>query len=249
MRASVCVLLLVLTSRVCAQSVPPPQSLVPVDPSHLPMSKPGSSVSVGELLIPDKARKELRRAQSALQSGDARSSARHLEKALQIYPNYLEGHNGLGARYIELHEYEKAAAEFQKAIDIDSRVMAPINNLSVALFQLQRYPDAEAAARRAHDLDPQNSTARYMLGAILVTEDRNPEEAMELLRPTKSEYPDAYLLLAKILERRGNLEEAKKELRDYLELPGAEKRQNAERWLARLGQESARTSKTQPKVH
>ena len=97
-----------------------------------------------ELLIPEKARKELRRSQNALQSGDARSSAQHLERALQIYPNYLEGHNRLGSCYIELREYEKAAGEFQKAIDIDPRVMAPINNLSVALFLLQRYPEAEA---------------------------------------------------------------------------------------------------------
>src|SRR5262249_31575951 len=149
---------------------------------------------------------------------------------------------------IELHEYEKAAEEFQKAIEIDSRVMAPVNNLSVALFLLQRYPDAEAAARRAHDLDLRNPTARYMLGAILVTENRNPEEAMEMLRSTKSEFPDAYLLLAKILIRRGNVEEAKTELQNYLLLPDPEKRQNVERWLRRLVHESAKASKTEPKA-
>jgi len=246
MRAIVCVLLLVLTSSVCAQTEPPAPSFVPVDPSHLP--KAGDRVSTRELLIPQKALKELQRAQSALQSGDSLSSARHLERALQIYPNYLEGHNGLGVRYIELHEYEKAAAEFQKAIDLDPRVMPPVNNLSVALFLLQRYSEAEAAARRAHDLDLHDPTARYMLGAILATEDRNPGEAMEMLRPIRSEFPDARLLLAKILIRRGNVEEAKKELRDYLLLPDAEKRQNVERWLARLAQKPAENSTTQPKT-
>ena len=245
MRASVCVLLLVLTSRVCAQTEPP-KSLVPVDPSRLP--KAGDTISTHELLIPQKALKEIQRSQNALQSGDTRSSAQHLEKALQIYPNYLEGHNGLGARYIELREYEKAAAEFQKAIDIDPRVMPPVNNLSVALFLLQRYPEAEAAARRAHDLDLHNPTARYMLGAILAAENRNPEEAMEMLRQTRSEFPDARLLLAKILVRRGNVEEAKRELRDYLLLPDVEKRQNVERWLARLAQKSTENSATQPKT-
>jgi tetratricopeptide (TPR) repeat protein len=246
MRASVCVLLLVLTSSVCAQTQPPPPSFVPVDPSRLP--KAGDRISTHELLIPQKALKELQRAQSALESGDSLSSARHLERALQIYPNYLEGHNGLGARYIELHEYEKAAAEFQKAIDLDPRVMPPVSNLSVALFLLQRYADAEAAARRAHDLDLHNPTACYMLGAILATENRNPEEAMEMLRQTKSEFPDSRLLLAKILVGRGNVEEAKKELRAYLLLPDAEKRQNVERWLTRLRQKSAEDSTTQPKM-
>ncbi len=179
MRTTVWPLLLVLTPTLCAQTEPPPRPFVPmvaVDPSHLP--KPGETVSTRALLIPPKAMKELQRSQSAFLSGDILSSARHLERALQIYPHYLEAHNNLGSRYIELHEYEKAAAEFQKAIDLDSRAMQPFNNLSVALFLLQHYPDAEIAARRALDLDPHNSTAQYMLGCVLATEKRNPSEAM-----------------------------------------------------------------------
>lgn len=234
MRANVCVLLLILASRLSAQTGKTPDSLVPTEQSRLPMV--AGTISKRDLLIPARAAKELQRSQNALQSGDTRSSAQHLEKALQIYPDYLEGHNSLGARYVELHEYEKAAAEFQKAIDIDPRVMQPVNNLSVAFFLQQRYRDAEGAARRARDLDPHDPTARYMLGAILATEGRNAEEAMEMLRETKQQFPDSRLLLAKILIRLGAVEEAEKELRDYLAAPGAEKRQSVERWLARLMQ-------------
>jgi tetratricopeptide (TPR) repeat protein len=154
----------------------------------------------------------------------------------------LEVHNNLGSRYIELHEYEKATAQFQKAIDIDPRVMQPFNNLSVAFFLLQRYPEAEAAVRRARDLDPHNATSRYMLGCILATENRNALEAIEMLRQTKLEFPDSRLLLAEILLRRGAVNEAENELRDYLAAPGAEKKQNVERWLARLTQKSAATN-------
>jgi len=208
--------------------------MVAIDPSHLP--KPGETVSTRALLIPSKAMKELQRSQSAFLSGDIRSSARRLERALQIYPHYLEAHNNLGSRYIELHDYEKAAAEFHKAIDLDPRIMQPFNNLSVALFLLQRYPDAEAAARRALDLDPHNSTAQYMLGCILATEKRNPSEAMELLHRTEVEFPDARLLLAQILLGQGVVNEAKNELNSYLKVPGVEKKQKVECWLARLEQ-------------
>jgi tetratricopeptide (TPR) repeat protein len=148
-------------------------------------------------------------------------------------------HNNLGSCYIELHEYERAAAEFQKAIDIDPHVAQPFNNLSVAYFLLRRYPEAEAAARRSLDLDPRNPTSRYMLGCILAAEKRNPLEAMEMLRQTKGEFPDSRLLLAEILLRRGDIDEAENELRDYLTVPGAEKKQNVERWLARLTRTSA----------
>ena len=239
MRPSVWALLLVLTSRVCAQTEPPPHPFVPIDQSRLPRLE--ESVSTRELLIPPKAAKELRRSQTALRTGDIRSSAQHLERALQIYPHYLEAHNNLGSRYIELHEYEKAAAEFQKAIDLDPRIVQPFNNLSVALFLRQRYRDAEAAARRALDLDPHNSTAQYMLGCVLATEKRNPSEAIELLRQTEVEFPDARLLLAQILLRQGVVNEAKNELHSYLKVPGVEKKQKVECWLARLEQTSATT--------
>jgi tetratricopeptide (TPR) repeat protein len=249
MRAIVWPLLLVLTPTLYAQTEPPPGPFVPVvavDPSHLP--KPGDTVSTRELLIPPKATKELQRSRTALHAGDIRSSAQHLEKALQIYPHYLEAHNTLGSRYIELHEYEKAAAEFQKAIDLDSRITQPFNNLSVALFLLERYPDAEAAARRALDLDPHNSTAQYMLGCVLATEKRNPSEAIELLHRTEVEFPDARLLLAQILVRQGVLNEAKNELHSYLKVPGVEKKQKVECWLARLEQTLATSACAQASV-
>ena len=243
MRAAVWPLLLMLTASLCGQTEPPPRPFVPmvaVDPSRL--TKPGETVSTRELLVPPKAMKELQRSQTALHSGDIRSSAQHLEKALRIYPSYLEAHNNLGSRYIELHEYEKAVVEFQKAIDLDPRVMQPFNNLSVAFFLLQRYPDAETAARRARDLDPHNSTAQYMLGCVLATEKRNPSEAMEMLRQTEVEFPDARLLLAQILLRQGAVNQAKDELRNYLKVPGAEKEQKVQCWLARLEQISATTA-------
>ena len=242
MKTTVWPLLLVLTPTLWAQNEPPPRPFVPtvaVDPSRSP--KPAETVSARELLIPSKAMKELQRSQSAFLSGDVRASAKHLERALQTYPHYLEAHNALGSRYFDLHEYENAATEFQKAIDLDPHVAQPFNNLSVALFLLQRYPEAEIAARHALDLDPHNSTTQYMLGCILATEKRNPSQAMELLRRTEVEFPDARLLLAQILLRQGAVSEGKNELREYLKVPGAEKKQKVECWLARLEQTSGAT--------
>ena len=245
-------LLLAVTRTLCAQTEPPPRPFVPmvadpfdsgrfaVDPTHPP--KPGETVSTRELLIPPRAMKELEHSQSAFLSGDVRASAKHLERALRIYPDYLAAHNTLGSRYVELREYEKAAAEFQKAIGLDPRVAQPFNNLSVALFLLARYPDAEIASRRALDLDPHNSTAQYMLGCILATEKRNPSEAAELLRRTEVEFPDARLLRAQVLLRQGAANEARNELHEYLKIPGVEKKQKVECWLARLEQTSATTA-------
>jgi hypothetical protein len=59
---------------------------------------------------------------------------------------------------------------------------------------------------------------------------------MELLHRTEVEFPDARLLLAQILLRQGGVNEAKNELRSYLKVPGVEKKQKVECWLARLEQ-------------
>lgn len=250
MRGRVWPLLLFFTSTLSAQTEPAPSALVPpvaVAPSR--PAKPGDIVSTRELLLPPKALKELQHSQTAFLSGDVRASAQHLEKALRIYPGYLEAHNSLGSRYFTLGEYQKAAAEFQKAIDIDPRVAEPFNNLSVALFLLQRYPDAEIASRHALALDPHNSTARYMLGCILATEKLSPLEAMEMLRQTKEAFPDARLLLAQVLVRQGAVDEAKNELREYLKLPGVEKKQRVECWLARLEQTPPPAGRAQASPH
>jgi predicted Zn-dependent protease len=122
-------------------------------------------------------------------------------------------------------------------------------HLSAALFLLRRYPAAEVAARRALDLDPQNSTARYMLGCVLATEKRSPSAAIEMLRQTEAEFPDARLLLAQVLLRQGAATEAKTELRNYLKLPGVEKKQKVECWLARLDQRLVTSGCAQRNTH
>ena len=236
MRPRVLALQLILTSSLCAQSGPLPHPLVSNHQSLLP--RLGQTVPARELLIAPKAVKELQLSESALRSSDIPASARHLERALAIYPDYLEAHNSLGARYIALHEYQKASLEFQKAIAIDPRVVEPIHNLSVAFFLLQRYPDAEAAARRALDLHPHLPNSRDMLGCSLAAEKPDSVEAMELFRETKEEFPVARLLLAEILLRRGAIDAAQNELRDYLTVPGVENKQKVECWLARLTETS-----------
>src|SRR5436309_512368 len=79
MKATVWPLFLLLTSALHAQTEPPPRPFIPVDPSSTP--RPAESISLGNLMVPPKAVKELQRSQAALQSGDLRSSAQHLEKA------------------------------------------------------------------------------------------------------------------------------------------------------------------------
>src|SRR5256714_532428 len=120
-------------------------------------------ISVGELLIPPRAAKEVQRSEKAFQYGNVRQSAHHLEKAVEIYPDYVYAHNLLGTRYMSLGDYKQAVAEFQKAAAIDPNLAPTYLSLCVASFFLGTYPEAEAAGRRALELDPENTATRYVL--------------------------------------------------------------------------------------
>lgn len=207
------------------------------------MPLPAKPVSVNELLIPPKAAKEMERSQKAFQSGDVRTSAEHLEKAVQIYPNFLLAHNLLGTRYVRLGEYEKALSEYQKAERLDPQLAQTHENLTVALLFLNRFPEAESAARRALELDPDLVSARYSLARALLGERHVTQEAIDQLRQSESQFPNASLILAQIHFRQNDTAGTITELHRYLQAPpDADNKRKAECWLAQLTHATAEPS-------
>lgn len=212
-------------------------------PNHPPPQtrmSPLAEVSLHQLLIPAKALKEFQRSEKSLQSGDLRSASEHLEKAIRTYPNFLEARNNLGAVYIDLKQYDKALAELQQAAVLDPSYAEPYNNLGLALFLLRRLPEAELAARHALELNPRASSTLYNLGRILAVRNENTLEAVAALRQAAPDYPDARLALALVFSKRGAVDQATVELREYLKDPDPDKKQRVEVWLAQLTEEQTK---------
>ena len=205
------------------------------------MTPPGTMISVHDLTVPSKAAKELDRSMKSFKAGDFRSTAEHLQKALQIAPGFVQAHNNLGATYIRLHEYESAIVQLQEAVELAPNLREPYYNLGIALLLLGRLPEAEIAARRALDIGPQDSSARFTLGRILATEDKNTPEAMHLLYESAPDIPEARLSLAHVLHGRGSLEQAIAELQTYLRIPNAANKEQVGAWVAIWTKELAET--------
>ena len=134
MRRSICLILLAYSPCLFAQRIthqpahPSMSSLESVWNGSAPFygtsSAPaeiGSSVSVAQLQLPSRAIKELQRAQKSFEDGSLQGSVDHLEKALAICPNFAEGHNLLGVRYVQLRQFENALSEFRSATTLNSR--------------------------------------------------------------------------------------------------------------------------------
>jgi tetratricopeptide (TPR) repeat protein len=197
-------------------------------------------VPVSQLRIPSKAVKEFERSEKAFQSGDLRTSTEHLQKALQIYPDFIQAHNALGLRFIQFGEYQKALAEHEAALALDPRLAQTHQDISLALLLLNRSQEAEAEARQALDLDPQAPASSYVLGRALVAQRRVNPEAIEMLRRSENAFPNASLVLAQIYFTKGQTEQVLAELRHYLRAPtDPDNKQKAECWLAQLSQQAA----------
>ena len=221
-------------------------------PSLVPPTPPPSGiVSAQELGVPSKAAKEYDRSIKASQSGDYRSAVSHLEKAIHIAPDFAQAHNNLGVVYIHLQQYENAAVELQKTIDLNPHLETPYHNLGMVMMVLGRLPEAEAAARQAFDLAPQQSASRYTLGRILALQGRNTPEAVSLLTKAAVDTPEANLVLAHVLQNRGEFVQAAVALRSYLQNTRVSQQDSARRarveaWLAKLTNMAAAISPAKP---
>lgn len=198
----------------------------------------GEVVPVSQLHIPSKAMKEFDRSEKAFRSGDARTSAEHLQNALQIYPDFLEAHNALGLRFIQLREYQKALIEHQAALSLDPSNARTHQDIAFVFLLLDRIKEAEDEAREALNLDSRLAASRYVLGRAIVAQGRFTSEGMEMLRQSEAAFPDASLVLAQIHFSFHQTDQVIADLRHYLRAPtDQDNKQKAECWVAQLSQQ------------
>jgi len=226
-----------LTSLDATDPFAPIRSRLESNPAPSP-SHAANPVPVSQIRIPSKALKEFERYQKAFHSGDLSTSVGHLQKALQIFPDFIQAHIALGLRFIQLGEYQKALTEHETALALDPRSAQTHQSLSFTLLLLNRNQEAEAEARQSLDLDSQLVASHYILGRALIAQGHVTPEAIEMLRKSESAFPDASLVLALIHFRAGQTDQTIAELRNYLRAPvDADNKQKAECWVAQLSQQ------------
>jgi len=91
------------------------------------------------------------------------------QRAVQIYPNYAEAHNNLGALLLESGRTTEAVVEYQAAVRLDPDYPDAHSNLGSALSRIPgRLPEATAELETAVRLDPENARRRAALGNVLL---------------------------------------------------------------------------------
>lgn len=193
---------------------------------------PGT-VSVQELKhnIPGKALKEMKKADEARTKKDIDKAILHLQRAVAFDPDYVAARNNLAALYLTRGEAKPALEQLEPAIKMDPHAPLPFSNLAVAYLMMRQFDAAERAARQTLDLARTSARAEMILGLTLVLQDKLTPEAETALERARPSYPQAHLLLGRVLAATGKLEEAEAEIKTYQATGEQTGQELAREWL------------------
>jgi tetratricopeptide (TPR) repeat protein len=95
--------------------------------------------------------------------GKTVEAIQHLERALQICPDYPEALNNLGVHFYCEHDYTKSIQYLQKATEVDPDFYAAWVNLGSSLLATGKFDQALEMNKRAYALRPEDAAVNSQL--------------------------------------------------------------------------------------
>ena len=188
----------------------------------------GHTISATGLNAPKDARKAYDKGREALQKGKLDEAAKQLDRAVEVYPQYAQAWYERGRVHEARNDNDSARKAYAEALKADAKLVSPYERLATMDIQAGQWQDAADTSERLIHLNPYDYPQAYLINAIAnLNLDRleNAEKsAQELLRAdTDHRFPKGEHVMAVILAKRQDWEDAAKHFRAYLELaaPGA----------------------------
>jgi TolB-like protein/Tfp pilus assembly protein PilF len=97
------------------------------------------------------------------QDGDSVGSERESKRALELNPNFAEGHRRSGIRLMWAGQYEEALAAYRRALEIDPLSSVINLNYGMCLFYAGRYAESDAQLKQTLSLDANLWLTHYHL--------------------------------------------------------------------------------------
>jgi tetratricopeptide (TPR) repeat protein len=125
---------------------------------------PGNSlVSVSDLSVPSRARKDLDKATELIGKREWAQAIQKLNQAISISPSYAVAYNNLGVIYSHMGDAPRELEALQKAISLNDHFALAYVNLGRMLMAAGDFPAAEAALDKASAFDPRDPMALILL--------------------------------------------------------------------------------------
>ena len=198
-----------------------------------------ATVSTRQLSIPASARREYEQAQKKLARHDVTAAVAHLEKAVQLAPQFAAAWNNLGTIAYQTQQYARAEAHFRKALLEDAESFEALVNLGGVLINEHKLDEALAFNTDAVRIRPNDALANSQLGLTYAASGnldlgQKYLEIAKRIDPGHFSYPQ--LALARIHVQRREPSAAAEEYRDFLRRhPDTPEADGVRKALAELG--------------
>jgi tetratricopeptide (TPR) repeat protein len=194
-------------------------------------AKPATGSTVINANVPPEAQKELDAGRAALLNADMAKSILHFEKAVKIYPVFLEAQLALGTALMDLRRWPEAERALQRALEIDPGTANALFALGEIYYGQSKSAEAEKALQQGLALAPRSARGHLTLALVYwqiasVVENQpdarvNLENSYREVKQTVSLDPglaEAHALNGNLLLRARRGTEALAEFEEYLRL-------------------------------
>jgi tetratricopeptide (TPR) repeat protein len=210
-------------------------------------SRGEATVSIAELKqnVPKDAKKEYDAAMELFARGEHGRARPLLERAIELYPDYVDARNELSVALLKEGKLADAETQLRRALQIDGAAVRPLLNLGLCLYRQERYADALPFLEKALQLEPEQPNGQLLLGINLVILGDDARAEPALLRAYElggKRVARAQFYLARLYIRRKDHRRAAEALETYLrDVPGDPDAVELRKTLEQL-----RTARTQP---
>jgi tetratricopeptide (TPR) repeat protein len=189
-------------------------------PETVDRPKSGARSKVVDADVPISAQQEFNRAEDAFLENNLDEEVRHLERAVALYPRFIEAMLRLGTAYMDLAQWDKAEETLSRALQIDGKVPNVLFALAEVNLKKDRYAEAEKLLIEGLRLENRSWQGHFTLGRLYWTRGDLVKAGKQIaltlqLNPSLA---DAHLLGANILLRADKREDALGEFEEYLRL-------------------------------
>ncbi|HTQ53617.1 MAG TPA: tetratricopeptide repeat protein [Bryobacteraceae bacterium] len=177
-------------------------------------------VSAKELAIPASARHEYEEAVRNLARHEVDAATGHLQRAVEMAPQFAEAWNHLGTIAYQTHDFPRAESCFRKALAADPSSFQPLVNLGGVLINLNKFDEALKYNLFAALSHPSDALANVQLGMsyfFLNKLDLAQKYLTAARRIDPAHFSHPQLILAQIDLRRNDRAGAAAELAEFLQ--------------------------------
>ena len=209
----------------------------------------GASISVVDLNVPKKAQKEFEHGENELSQENWEKAIEHLNKAIQIYPQYSLAYNDLGICYGHLKQYDKERDAFIRAINANQRCVPALVNLAHMDMQNNRLAEATGLLEKATSTEPESVQTLSLTAQLDFMQGRYEQAIMTAHKVhglPHQHFAIVHYVAASAYQKQGHTPEAIGELQLFLQEEPQGPRADAVRKVMGEMQSSLKQSENQP---